>query len=112
VVVSAIVGLLFAKVCKYQEGFLMNNPQLFVWVFFGLLAIYQLWVTVLICRADEYDSKQRNLQCLVIWLLPFLGALICQLVLRSSRAPIMPANTDFVQQSPDGDMPQHGNATD
>jgi hypothetical protein len=77
-----------------------------------LLAIYQLWATLSICRADEYDSKQRIMQCLVIWLLPFFGALICHLVLRSGRAPIKPANTSFVQQSENGDMPQHGSATD
>ena len=82
----------------------MNDPQLIAFGCVGLLAIYQLWVTVLICRADEYDSKQRNLQCLVIWLLPFLGALTCHLVLRSSRTPINPGNTDFVPQSPNGDM--------
>jgi hypothetical protein len=85
----------------------MNNPQLIVFACLGLLAFYQLWVTVLICRADEYDSKQRNLQCIVIWLFPFLGALTCQLVLRSSRAPINPGNTDFVPQSENGDISHH-----
>jgi D-alanyl-lipoteichoic acid acyltransferase DltB (MBOAT superfamily) len=82
----------------------MVNPQIIAYVSIVLLVIYQLWVTVLICRADEYDSKQRNLQCLVIWLIPILGALICQLVLRSSSATIKPGNTDFVPQSPNGDM--------
>ena len=89
----------------------MGNPKIIAYVFLVLLVIYQLWVTVLIYRADEYDSKQRNLQCLVIWLLPFLGALTCQLVLRSSRAPINPGNTDFSPQSENGDMPQHDGAT-
>jgi hypothetical protein len=77
----------------------MVNPQIIAYVFIVLLVIYQLWVTRLIFRADEYDTKQSNLQCLVIWLLPFLGALTCHLVLRSGRAPIKPANTDFVPQS-------------
>ncbi len=89
----------------------MVNSQIIAYGLLLLLVIYQLWVTVLICRADEYDSKQRNLQCLVIWLLPFLGALTCQLVLRSSRAPINPGNTDFVQQSENGDVPQYDGAT-
>ena len=89
----------------------MGNPQIIACFFLVLLVIYQLWVTVLICRADEYGSKQRNLQCLVIWLFPFLGALTCQLVLRSSRTPIMRGNTDFVQQSSNGDMTQHDGAT-
>ena len=89
----------------------MDNSPIIAYVFFVMLVIYQLWVTVMICRADEYDSKQRNLQCIVIWLVPFLGALTCQLVLRSSRAPINPGNTDFVQQSENGDVPQHDGAT-
>ena len=89
----------------------MDNSPIIAYVFFVMLVIYQLWVTVMICRADEYDSKQRNLQCIVIWLVPFLGALTCQLVLRSSRAPINPGNTDFVQQSENGDVLQHDGAT-
>ena len=90
----------------------MSNPQVIAYIIFVLLLIYHLWVTVLVCRADEYESKQRNLQCLAIWLLPFLGALTCHLVLRSSRAPIKRAKTNFVQQSPNGDMSQHVDATD
>jgi hypothetical protein len=90
----------------------MANPEIIAYIVLVLLLIYQLWVTVSVCRADEYDSKQRNLQCAVIWLLPFFGALTCQLVLRSNRAPIKPANTSFVLQSENGDMPQHGSATD
>ncbi len=82
----------------------MGNPKIIAYAFLVLLVIYQLWITVVIYRADEYDSKQRNLQCFVIWLFPFLGALTCQLVLRSSRTPINPGNTDFVPQSPNGDM--------
>jgi hypothetical protein len=78
----------------------MVNLRSTAFIFLGMLIYYQIWLTALICRADEYDRKQRNLQCLVIWLLPFLGAMICHLILRSSRAPIKPANTDFVEQPP------------
>jgi hypothetical protein len=90
----------------------MNNLQTIAYSFLAMLLLYQLWVTALIYRADEYDSKQRNLQGAVIWLIPLFGALICHLVLRSSRAPIKPSNTDFVPQSPNGDTPQHGSAAD
>jgi hypothetical protein len=90
----------------------MNNLQTTAYSFLAMLLLYQLWVTALIYRADEYDRKQRNLQCLAIWLIPFFGALTCQLVLRSSRAPIKPANTSFVLQSENGDIPQHGSTTD
>ena len=90
----------------------MANPQIIAYIVLVLLLIYHVWVTVLVCRADEYDSKQRNLQCLAIWLIPFLAALTCHLMLRSSRAPIKPANTSFVQQTENGDTAQHGGATD
>ena len=76
----------------------MFKPQNIVFSVLILLFIYQLWVTVMVCRADEYDAKQRNLQCLAIWLIPFLAALTCHLVLRSSRATIKPANTNVVDQ--------------
>jgi hypothetical protein len=82
----------------------MANPQIIAYIALALLFMYQLWVTLLVCSADEYDGKQRNLQCLAIWLVPLFGALTCQLVLRSSRVPSTPANTDFVPQTPNGDM--------
>ncbi len=90
----------------------MIYPLIIAYSVFALLFIYQLWVTVLVCRANEYDTKQRILQCLAIWLIPFFAALTCHLMLRSSRAPIRPANTSFVDQSANGDMPQHNSATD
>jgi NADH:ubiquinone oxidoreductase subunit 6 (subunit J) len=77
----------------------MVNPQIIAYIVLAVLCIYQLWVTVLVYRADEYDSKQRNLQCLAIWLIPFLAALTCHLVLRSSRAPIKPSKTSIVDQA-------------
>ena len=90
----------------------MSSSEIIAYIVLALLFIYQLWVMRLVFRADEYDSKQRNLQCFAIWLIPFLAALTCHLVLRSNRAPIKPANTRFVDQSANGDMAQHNNATD
>lgn len=90
----------------------MGNLLSAAFIFLGMLIYYQIWVSVSICRADEYDNRQRILQCIFIWMIPFLGALACQLVLRCSRAPIKPANISFVDQSPNGDMPQHSGATD
>ena len=77
----------------------MGKPEIIACAFLAVLVVYQLWVTVLVYRADEYDSKQRNLQYLVIWLIPFFAALTCHLMLRSSRASIKPSNTSFVDQS-------------
>ena len=92
----------------------MVNPQIIAYIVLAVLCIYQLWVTVLVYRADEYDSKQRNLQCLAIWLIPFLAALTCHLILRSSRAPIKPSKTSIVDQSDNVVVGNHGasNVTD
>ena len=81
----------------------MSNSQIIALIF-ALLFVYQLRVTKIICFAEEYDNNQLVLQCLLIWLIPLFGALICQLMLRSSRIPSTPANTDFVPQPPNGDM--------
>jgi hypothetical protein len=80
-------------------GLLMIYPLVIACSVLALLFIYQMWVTVLVCRADAYDTKQRILQCLAIWLIPFLAALTCHLMLRSSRAPIKPSKSSIVDQS-------------
>ena len=92
----------------------MVNPQIIAYIVLVVLCIYQLWVTVLVYRADEYDSKQRNLQCLAIWLIPFFAALICHLMLRSSRAPIKPSKSSIDDQSDNVGAENHGigSATD
>jgi len=90
----------------------MVHPLIIAYSVIALLFIYQLWVTVMVWRADEYDAKQRILQCLAIWLLPFFAVLICHLMLRNSRAPIKPSNTSIVDQPANGDMSQHNSATD
>lgn len=77
----------------------MVYPLIIAYSVLALLFVYQLWVTVMVCRADEYDAKQRILQCLAIWLIPFVAALTCHLVLRSSRAPIKPSKTSILDQS-------------
>ncbi len=88
----------------------MSNSQIIA-LLIALLFVYQLRVTKIICFAEEYDNNQLILQCLLIWLIPLFGALICHFVLRSSRVPIEHGNTDFVQQSPNGDMSQSDGAT-
>jgi hypothetical protein len=92
----------------------MSNPLIIAYSVIALLFIYQLWVTVMLCRADEYDAKQRILQCLAIWLIPFLAALTCHLVLRSSRAPIKPSKSSFYDQWNNVGAGNHssGSATD
>jgi hypothetical protein len=91
----------------------MLHPLNIAYSALALLFIYQLWVTVMVSRADEYDTKQRILQCLAIWLIPFFAALSCHLILRSSKAPIKPSKTSFDDQWDNVGAGNHsGNATD
>jgi hypothetical protein len=89
----------------------MSHPLVIAYSGIALLFIYQLWVTVMVWRADEYDAKQRILQCLAIWLLPFFAVLICHLMLRNSRAPIKPANTNVVDQCDNVGAENHGSGS-
>ena len=52
-----------------------------------MLAACQLRVTVLLFRAEEYETHQKWLQFGVIWLVPLLGAVIVHLMLGADRAP-------------------------
>lgn len=51
-------------------------------IIFGLLALVNLWVTWRVIKDDLSSPSQRVAQFLLIWMLPFLGAL---LVLRLQR---------------------------
>jgi ABC-type enterochelin transport system permease subunit len=63
----------------------MNNVQLIVVGLLVALFTYQIWVSLVINRADEYDAKQRTVQLILIWLVPILGAAACHLFLMNSR---------------------------
>ncbi len=48
------------------------------------IACYQVYVTVRVVGASEYSRAQKNIQVIVIWLVPFLGAGLCHLVLHTT----------------------------
>jgi len=78
-------------------------PDLMVFAVIGAVAFYQIFVSVTIFRADEYDHKQQWLQFLMIWLLPLIGAVGCHLFLRSQRTPAPRPDNQFVPQEPNGE---------
>jgi uncharacterized membrane protein len=63
-----------------------------------VVAIYQTVVSIIIWRAEEFETIQRVLQLFIIWLIPIFGALGCHLFLRSQRNPIQVKGNEFVQQ--------------
>lgn len=81
-------------------------PELVVFAVIGAVAFYQLYVTAILFRADEYDLQQQWLQVVMVWLLPLIGALGCHLLLRSQRTPSPRLDNRFVPQEPTGGL--HG----
>ncbi len=41
------------------------------------VALYQLYVTVRVFMSNSYSTAQKFAQLALIWLLPFLGAVVC-----------------------------------
>lgn len=66
-----------------------------------LIAVYQIFVSIVIWRAEEFEQIQRAFQLGLIWLIPIFGALGCHLFLRSQRNIIHNKDNGFVQQEPD-----------
>ena len=63
----------------------MNTWPLLVVV--GALTAYQLWISILVVRAPIYEPKQKWLQCIEIWLIPAIGAIIAHSMLRTEGQP-------------------------
>jgi membrane protein DedA with SNARE-associated domain len=76
----------------------MNTLQFIGIGFLSCLLLYQIWVSIGICRAAEYDTRQRVLQLLVVWLVPLIGTVGCHLFLRSSRQSVPRGDYKFMPQ--------------
>jgi hypothetical protein len=60
--------------------------------------IYQIYVSVILLRAEEYEKNQRFLQLFIVWGVPLLGAIGCHVFLRSQRETVCRKDNSFVQQ--------------
>jgi len=78
----------------------MTRVQFISIGFIGGLLLYQIWVSIAVCRAPEYDQKQCSLQLAVVWLFPLIGAVGCHLFLRNSRKSVPRDDFKFVPQEP------------
>jgi uncharacterized membrane protein len=76
----------------------MNGLTYIGCVLLMVAAIYQITVSIIIWRAEEFEKIQRVFQLLIIWLIPIFGALGCHLFLRGQRSPIQVKRNEFIQQ--------------
>ena len=59
--------------------------------------------TILVWRSSSYTTQQKRIQTLLIWLLPFLGALLCLIVMRETRRRATAASkSNSPHESPPG----------
>ena len=64
----------------------------------AILVIYQIYVSIILFRADEYEQIQRLLQLFIVWIIPLFGAVGCHLILRSQRETVHRKDKFFVSQ--------------
>ena len=72
----------------------------------AMLLFYQIYVSIILFRANEYEQIQRIFQIFIIWIIPLFGAVGCHLVLRSQREAVHRKDKFFVSQGendPGGD---------
>jgi len=64
----------------------MNGLTFISYVLLMVVAIYQITVSIIIWRAEEFEKSQRVFQLLIIWLIPIFGALGSHLFYEVSEA--------------------------
>lgn len=77
----------------------MNIELLGYGVVSGVL-LYQLYVTIRVARAAEYSRRQRMVQTILIWVLPFLGAALCHTVLYTTTDRSRPTDKKYLEDDP------------
>jgi len=61
----------------------------------GLVALYQLYVSVRVFRFPEYSGAQKAIQIIIVWLVPFFGALVAHLVYYGASLKPFPRDENF-----------------
>ncbi len=73
----------------------LNWPEIVV----GLIIAFQLYASVRVLWYGGYTPVQKIMQLLIVWLIPFFGALAVHFFLAADTAPRRRADTQF---TPDG----------
>lgn len=79
----------------------MTKSDHLVWI--GALAIYQVYATVLVARAEVYDRGQKIRQIVIIWALPLVGAVLARIALNAAESRPAPVDRAFIPQEPNVD---------
>lgn len=64
----------------------MDNDTLMLVILGTIAVVYQVFVTLLVVRCEFFVPRQRAIQCVLIWLMPIIGALICHAVVQSHKS--------------------------
>ena len=62
-----------------------------------LLAAYNFVVMALVLRSSYYTAGRKAAQIVMIWLLPLFGALLCHIVIYSTRQPLPRPDSGFLR---------------
>lgn len=74
------------------------NVQALVLVLLVGIACYQVYVMVRVVGASEYSRTQKITQAIIIWLVPFLGAGLCHLVLHTTTDRARPPKGRLLEE--------------
>ena len=66
-------------------------------VLLTLLLVYQFYVSVRVARSTYYSQRQKAIQFLLIWVIPLAAALMCHIVLASTRRSPRGGDPNFVR---------------
>jgi hypothetical protein len=86
----------------------MVSTELLYWGI-GLVTAYQLYATIRVLASASYSRRQKMMQLVLIWLVPFLGALSCHIFLASDTRVARGKDGAFI---PDGGVNPQGIGSD
>jgi hypothetical protein len=75
-------------------------------IFLVALVIGNLVVTVAVIRSISYDKAQKKLQCLFIWFVPIIGALLAWYLLREHKTKRVTTDVSDTERFEDGHINQ------
>jgi hypothetical protein len=67
------------------------------YILLGFLVLYQVFVSALVVRSSYYSQRQKAIQLVLIWLIPFFAAATCHAVVASTRRPVRGDDPNFVR---------------
>jgi hypothetical protein len=86
----------------------MTGTELLYWSI-GLVGVYQLYTTIRVSVSASYSRAQKLTQLALIWLIPFLGALLCHIFLVSDMRAARKKDAGFI---PEGGVNPQGIGSD